>query len=163
MMANDMDWFWQAVVSGVTIAAIVGGFQGIRASWRQREQIKRLRLLLRDTYAKMAWEKPLPPTPGGTEVSLRTTRAVLFEGLLRDVEATISYRSPDLHYTRLHQLREVLQSVKAFMAMLKEHNKSIDGEMPLYDEFFFDPLNALEWLRFGKDSISPKAPGSPRA
>ena len=144
----------EGVVVGVTIAVLLGLAGWARARYREREQIRHIRTMLRNSYQGMRAATDIRDGP--RHVSADLVRLWMFQGLLRQIECALAYRSSHLHYDKTFDIRSILVSVTAFLKML-ETAGSQGGKHPkgikFYEQHFFEKLDDLNWLNLKKSDV----------
>ena len=101
-----MDWFWQGVVIGATVA-LLRGLYGIVAYYaRRRRQIRYIRMMVK-AYGNMLLDDDAL-VEAGTNRKTPPTRAILravLEDFLRAMDLCVAHRSSALSDTQAHLLR----------------------------------------------------------
>lgn len=147
-MSTNTTWLIQGVVTGITIAALVGLFGWLREKYREWEQTRFVRNLLEDRYRSILNAGEIKD--GDLYASIDRVRLTVFQELLRRVEYVLQYRSSSLHYKKVHDLQRVYTDVRSFMQMLNVDGPQVEKHpqgMRLYEQHFFGPLQELEWLQ----------------
>lgn len=152
---REAKWFWQAVVSGVTIAAVLAGLEWLQSSWRQRDQITHLRQIIEGSYRGM-----LATTGRSLSDGERLLREI-YDHTARQLDEVLEHGSPDLHYRRrvaIRQAHAVLAQHFATAAPLDFATKQ--PSLHVYEEEFFGRFEKLAWLNLDLGSIRAATPPS---
>ena len=109
---SGLEWLWQALLSGVAIAAVLAILGWFQRRWQQREQIAHLRQFLESAYREMlACSADRPEIVGNM-------RMTIFQRTQWMLDVILLHRTPDLHYAKLGAVREVHMGVEDSTARL---------------------------------------------
>ena len=156
--AGDLLWLWQAVVSGVTIATILGALDWVRSKWREHIQVRQLRETIGSCYALMRLSLLPDTSESYNQPDLQNKRLrEVYDEHARELLQLRDHATPDLHYKKATDIRRVMAAMASRFAAAGPID--FGGQHPrwaLYDKEFFDWCRKLEWLGLDLDSISEK-------
>lgn len=156
--AGDLLWLWQAVVSGVTIATILGALDWVRSKWRERIQVRQLRETIGSCYALMRLSLLPDTSESYNQPDLQNKRLrEVYDEHARELMQLLDHATPDLHYRKATDIRRVMTAMASRLAAAGPID--FGGQRPhwaLYDKEFFEWCSKLEWLGLDLDWISEK-------
>ena len=156
--ASDLEWLWQGIATGITIATILAGLGWLRSRWRERVQIRFLRENIGSCYALMllALQPGSSEAPSGS-VSEEQRLREIYDEHARELEELLDHGTPNLHYMKVIDIRRVHAAMAARFAAAGE--LEFDARYPpwrVYENEFFDWCEDLEWLRLKLHWIGDK-------
>lgn len=134
------------VTIGVTTAVILGLGGWIRKQKGRREQTKFVRRFLTSQFSRIREQQPLPPLPSGESAPLiDSVRWVIYQGILRDLEVTLSYRLTMLDYGKIHELQSNLAFQRNMIQSLFREDQTPSGLK--YYRQRYEEFQKLAWLK----------------
>ncbi len=153
-----IEWLWQGITTGVTIAMILAIMAWLRSKWRERVQIRYLCDSIGSCYALML----LALQPGSSEspsnlVHENQRLREIYDETARELEELLDHGTPDLHHKKVIDIRRVQAAMAARFAAAGPHD--FEAQHPpwsFYENEFFDWCDDLGWLRLKLDWIRGK-------
>lgn len=156
--ASDLEWLWQGIATGITIAMILAGLGWLRSKWRERIQISFLRDSIGSCYALML----LALQPGSSEapsggVSEEQRLREIYDEHARELNELLDHGTPNVHYKKVIDIRRVHAAMAARFAAAGELDfEAQNPPWSVYEDEFFDWCHELDWLRLKLDWIKDK-------
>ena len=139
----DVDSIIEGITIAVVAAIILGSYQWLSKRIAQREQMRYIRDIVAEGHEKVRDAMPF----GG--MSMDEVRFMVFEYVLREVNAALDYRADRLGYRHKYEIQTIVLTVSTFMSALgigTGERQKIPGGVKFYEHHFFAKVRAVEWL-----------------
>ena len=139
----DVDSIIEGITIAVVAAIILGSYQWLSKRIAQREQMRYIRDIVAEGHEKVRDAMPF----GG--MSMDAVRFMVFEYVLREVNAALDYRADRLGYRHKYEIQTIVLTVSAFMSAMgigTGEGQNIPVGVKFYEQHFFAKVRAVEWL-----------------
>ena len=142
----SLSGFIEGVITGVTIAIILGMYGGIKWHMARWEQINHLRHLISQGYDRIIRESGFYHQDQVINASI--FQYYLFMNIMRDIDDALRYRANSLDFKKVHEIKMILIEINCIVSALdlgiSGYHKTPDKEF--YEMYFFGKFRELRWL-----------------
>ena len=136
----------EGVMTGVTIAIILGLYGWIKWHVVKRKQINHLRHLISQGYDRIIRESGFYHQDQVINASVLQYH--LFRKIIRDIDDALKYRANSLDFKKVHEIKMILIEIDSIINALDlgigGYHKTPDKEF--YETYFFGKFRKLKWL-----------------
>ena len=136
----------EGVITGITIAVILGMYGWIKLCVARRKQVNNLRHLISHGYDRIIKESGYYHQDQVLNKSIFQYH--LFNKIMQDVDDALKYRANSLDVNKIHEIKMILIEIdcliKALYLGISGDHRTPDKEF--YETYFFGKFRKLKWL-----------------
>lgn len=146
----------EGVVTGLTIAIVLGVCAWIKLLVDRRKQVNHLRHLISLGYERIVRESGFHHQEKVIPADILQYH--LLRNIMRDVDDALKYRSNSLDSRKVHEVKMILIEIDCLISALDFGTGGYQRtpHKEFYETHFFGKFRELKWLRLSQSSIVPR-------